>query len=84
MLGGMSGGGMGFIFDPAIKAEAEPRLLAMMRRRKDELAASIPFAMDPVVYRFSVNKAGTHAELLTGDEALLSPGYYLLLMPHWL
>lgn len=84
MLGGMSGGGMGFIFDPAVKEQAEKQLLAIMRRRKDELAASIPFAMDPVVYRFSVNKVGTHADLRTGDEAILSPGYYLLLLPHWL
>jgi hypothetical protein len=84
MLGGMSGGGMGFIFDPAIKAQAEQQLLAIMRRRKDELASSIPFAMDPVVYRFSVNQVGTHAELRQGDEAILSPGYYLLHLPHWL
>jgi hypothetical protein len=84
MLGGMSGGGMGFIFDPAVRAEAEQQLLAVMRRRKDELAASIPFAMDPVAYRFSVNKVGTAAELRTGDEAMLSSGYYLLQLPHWL
>lgn len=84
MLGGMSGGGMGFIFDPAVKTQAEEQLLAIMRRRKDELGASIPFAMDPVVYRFSVNKVGTRADLRTGDDAILSPGYYLLLMPHWL
>ncbi|MBN2576213.1 MAG: UTP--glucose-1-phosphate uridylyltransferase [Deltaproteobacteria bacterium] len=84
MLGGMSGGGMGFIFDPAVRAQAEKRLLAIMRRRKDELAASIPFAMDPVVYRFSVNRVGTQAELRMGEEAILSPGYYLLLLPHWL
>ena len=84
MLGGMSGGGMGFIFDPAIKAVAEQQLLTIMRRRKAELADSIPFAMDPVVYRFAVNQVGTHAELRTADDAILSPGYYLLLMPHWL
>ena len=30
MLGGMSGGGMGFIFDPARKAEAQNRLDALM------------------------------------------------------
>jgi hypothetical protein len=63
---------------------AEQQLLTIMRRRKQELAASIPFAMDPVVYRFAVNKIGTHADLRTGDDAILSPGYYLLLMPHWL
>ena len=31
MLGGMSGGGMGFIFDPAAKPEAQKRLGASMR-----------------------------------------------------
>jgi hypothetical protein len=84
MLGGMSGGGMGFIFDPDIKAQAEKQLLGIMKRRKDELAASMPFAMDPVVYRFAVNKVGTQAELRTGDEGILSPGYYLLMFPNWL
>ncbi len=38
MLGGMSGGGMGFIFDPKIKAQAEREMLDIMRRRKNELA----------------------------------------------
>ena len=84
MLGGMSGGGMGFIFDPKIKAQAEPQMLAIMRRRKDQLSASLPFAMDPVVYRFAVNEAGTSAELLTGSNALLSAEYYLCMLPRWL
>ncbi len=84
MLGGMSGGGMGFIFDPKIRAQAERQLLEIMQARKDELATSIPFAMDPVVYRFSVNRVGTQAHLRTGEDALVSPNYYLLLLPHWL
>jgi hypothetical protein len=84
MLGGMSGGGMGFIFDPKIRAQAEQQLLEIMQTRKNELATSIPFAMDPVAYRFSVNQVGTHAHLRTGEEALLSPNYYLLLLPRWL
>lgn len=84
MLGGMSGGGMGFIFDPKMRAQAERRMLEIMQGRKDELAASIPFAMDPVVYRFSVNRMGTHAQLRTGDDALVSPNYYLQLLPQWL
>jgi hypothetical protein len=84
MLGGMSGGGMGFIFDPAIKAEAEQRLLEIMRTRKRELAESLPFAMDPVVYRFAINDAGTAAELLSGEAAILSAEYYLCMLPRWL
>lgn len=88
MLGGMSGGGMGFIVDPRIKAEAEVRLLEIMRRRKRELESSLPFAMDPVVYRFAINQAGTSAELLTGSDtgepAILSAEYYLCMLPRWL
>jgi hypothetical protein len=84
MLGGMSGGGMGFIVDPSIKLEAETRLLAIMRRRKAELAQSLPFAMDPVVYRFAINPRGTHATLLCGSEAILSAEYYLTMLPRWL
>lgn len=84
MLGGMSGGGMGFIFDPEIKPLAEQKMLQIMLRRKRELASSLPFAMDPVVYRFAINSAGTSAELLHGSEALLSADYYLCMLPRWL
>jgi hypothetical protein len=84
MLGGMSGGGMGFIFDPKVKARAEREMLEIMRRRKNELASSLPFAMDPVVYRFAINSSGTAAELLTGSNALLSAEYYLCMLPRWL
>jgi hypothetical protein len=83
MLGGMSGGGMGFIVAPERKAEAEAVLEACMLRAKRELEASLPFAMDPVVYRFKVNDAGTSAELLSGTRAILSPEYYLFALPRW-
>ena len=84
MLGGMSGGGMGFIVDPSIKAEAEAKLLTIMHERKRELLHSLPFAMDPVVYRFAINSEGTAAELLTGSDAILSSEYYLTMLPRWL
>ena len=84
MLGGMSGGGMGFIFDPAVKAEAEARFLASMRREKEVLEASLPFAMNPMVYRFAIDENGTHAEVLSGEDAILSPEYYLVMLPVWL
>jgi hypothetical protein len=84
MLGGMSGGGMGFIVDPSVKLEAEAKLLASMRQRKRELSHSLPFAMDPVVYRFAINADGTKAELLTGADAILSSEYYLTMLPRWL
>ncbi len=83
MLGGMSGGGMGFIFAPHRKAEAQDRLQAIMSATKKELAASLPFAMEPVVYDFTINENGTFADLLDGgDRAPLMPkAYYLLLAP---
>jgi len=93
MLGGMSGGGMGFIFDPRRKAEAQERLHAAMMTAKRELQHALPFAMDPVVYDFAINQRGTHASLLCGDVmaeegtagtcavALMPPGYYTLRIP---
>jgi len=81
MLGGMSGGGMGFMFAPARKAEAQQRLGEIMRATKQELAASLPFAMEPVVYDFRINENGTFADLLPGQTALMPKGYYLLRAP---
>ncbi|MEQ1851105.1 MAG: UTP--glucose-1-phosphate uridylyltransferase [Chthoniobacteraceae bacterium] len=91
MLGGMSGGGMGFMFAPHRKAEAQGRMQAIMSATKRELSASLPFAMEPVVYDFRINENGTVADLLnTGAEAkgaslpLMPKGYYLLLAPRLL
>jgi hypothetical protein len=81
MLGGMSGGGMGFIFAPEKKALAQKRLQEIMSGAKRELQDALPFAMDPVVYDFSINERGTFADLLEGPEALMPPGYYTLLVP---
>ena len=81
MLGGMSGGGMGFIFDPMRRAEAQERMLTMMLATKRELENALPFAMEPVVYDFAINEYGTVAERRTETEALMSPGYYALLVP---
>ena len=84
MLGGMAGGGMGFIFDPKRKTEAQKRLQEIMSQTKRELEHALPFAMEPVVYDFAINERGTWAELLRGDEALLPRGYYALHVPRWL
>jgi hypothetical protein len=81
MLGGMSGGGMGFIFDPAVKARAEERLATIMRETKRRLERAVPFAMEPVVYDFAINERGTHADLLSESAALMPPGYYTLAVP---
>jgi hypothetical protein len=81
MLGGMSGGGMGFLFSPQRKAEAQDRLAAIMRETKQRLEHAVPFAMDPVVYNFAINERGTEARLLAGDAALLPAEYYTLAVP---
>ncbi len=81
MLGGMSGGGMGFIFDPARKAEAQARLGVLMHEVSCKLAGGMPFAMEPVVYDFSINEKGTFARFLAAGEAILPDGYYNLILP---
>ncbi len=81
MLGGMSGGGMGFIFAPARKAEAQTRLQEIMSATKRELEHALPFAMDPVVYDFAINENGTFADLLAGTDALMPASYYTLTVP---
>src|SRR5689334_9110761 len=81
MLGGMSGGGMGFIFAPEQKARAQERLQALMSEAKGELEYALPFAMEPVVYDFAINDRGSYADLLEGDSALLPMGYYMLTVP---
>jgi hypothetical protein len=81
MLGGMSGGGMGFLFAPHSKALAEERLQAIMSATKREMEHAVPFAMEPVVYDFAVNEHGTQATLLEGDSALMPAGYYPMAVP---
>jgi hypothetical protein len=81
MLGGMSGGGMGFLFDPAIKRQASDWLNEEMVAIKHEMQTSLPFAMDPVVYVFSINNSGSRAELRSGDNALMPDRYYRLMLP---
>jgi hypothetical protein len=84
MLGGMSGGGMGFIFAPQHKAEGQDFLQDLMSRTKRELASSLPFAMEPVVYDMAINPRGTFATILRDDAALLPPAYYAFMAPQWL
>jgi hypothetical protein len=81
MLGGMSGGGMGFLFSPERKAEAQARMQAIMSETRREMERSVPFAMEPVVYDFAINELGTQADLLGADDALMPAGYYTLQVP---
>jgi hypothetical protein len=81
MLGGMSGGGMGFIFAPERKQEAQARMREIMLQTKRELQTALPFAMDPVVFDYAINEHGTVADLLTGNDALMPSNYYALTVP---
>jgi hypothetical protein len=84
MLGGMSGGGMGFIVAPPCKAAAQEFLQQTMSDAKRELQHSFPFAMEPVVYDFAINADGTFADLLQNGDALMPPAYYHMQIPPWL
>ena len=81
MLGGMAGGGMGFIFDPSVKIAAAQWLEGAMLATKRQMERSLPFAMDPVVYDFEINDAGTSADL---DSPWMPKGYYELIVPQLL
>jgi hypothetical protein len=81
MLGGMSGGGMGFLFHPSRQHEAQIRLQEIMQEEKRRYEHGIPFAMDPVVYDFTVNEHGSLGELLQGVRALHPEHYYSLTVP---
>ncbi|MCU0247533.1 MAG: UTP--glucose-1-phosphate uridylyltransferase, partial [Bryobacter sp.] len=78
MLGGMAGGGMGFLFDPQVKPRAQARMAEILLSTKHSLESAVPFAMNPVVYDFTINETGTAAELLPG---LMPPAYYSLHVP---
>ena len=81
MLGGMSGGGMGFLFDPRRKSEARERVQKAMSETKRRLEGAVPFAMEPVVYDFRINEHGSRAELRCGASALMPAGYYTFTVP---
>ena len=81
MMGGMSGGGMGFMFEPRVKHRAQLRLQEILREIKKVYEKAVPFAMDPVVYEFSINEEGSVSRLFTGEKALMSQWYYILKSP---
>jgi hypothetical protein len=81
MLGGMAGGGMGFIFAPERRRAGQEFLQRTMLATKRELESALPFAMDPVVYDFAINEHGTVATLLQGEAALLPAGFYQAALP---
>ena len=60
---------MGFFFDPSVKEEAHALLETVMLDTKKEMECCLPFAMDPVVFKYGVNGSGTVAELIPDDPA---------------
>ncbi|PRY14265.1 UTP--glucose-1-phosphate uridylyltransferase [Pontibacter ummariensis] len=78
MLGGMSGGGMGMFVSPDRHEEYKLQVLEILRQTKQELSSSLPFAMEPVVYNWSINHKGTWASLHEGEEALMPEQYYAI------
>ncbi len=78
MLGGMSGGGMAFFVAPHRRAAFLDEAGAIMRRVKATLDDALPFAMEPVVYDFRINPAGTVAGLDVDAGAMMPPRYYTL------
>ena len=74
MLGGCSGGGMGFIFHPKVKNLALDAMQNIMLKTKKEMEHSLPFAMDPVVYDFKINDSGTVASIFQGKVPSFSEG----------
>lgn len=81
MLGGMSGGGMGMFVAPKIYSEAKDKIYKLLNDTKKEMEEFLPFAMDPVVYNFSINKNGSAAKLLCENEAFMPYSYYSFMVP---
>lgn len=78
MLGGMSGGGMGIFVNPDKMAFFKKEFQKILLETKQEFKTSMPFAMDPVVYNFAINRNGTFSALKKGNEALMPSQYYEL------
>ena len=87
----MSGGGMGFLFDPRHKPAAKVRMQEIMDATKGRMEDAVPFAMQPVVYDFAINERGTWAEVhgppggttqrREGAAGLMPADYYRLTVP---
>ncbi len=81
MLGGMSGGGMGFFFNPKRRPQGQQRLQEIMSSQKERFEHGIPFAIEPVIYDFAINEKGSLAELLIGENTVMPQRYYTLMVP---
>lgn len=84
MLGGMAGGGMGFIFDPSVKKEAQAWLQTAMVETKRQMETRLPFAMDPVVYDFEINDRGSWGSFDHENAMRMPDSYYTMMVSTWL
>jgi len=75
MLGGASGGGMGFIVNPLVRERFKKRVTQVMAELKDRYNYSLPFVIDPMVYDFEINHKGNMAHLLKGTDAKIPEIY---------
>ena len=81
MLGGMSGGGMAMFVAPGRSAAFRDEVLEIMRSLKGELEDALPFAIEPLVYRFRINGQGSVGRLFCGPGALMPDRYYGIHLP---
>ncbi len=81
MLGGMSGGGMCMMVAPQRRKAFRDDILRIMSEVKREMEDALPFAMDPVVYDFTINETGARAVLREGEAAIMPASYYVLQVP---
>lgn len=79
MLGGMSGGGMGFIVEPSAREQAKETITRLLLETKTRYQEGLPFAMDPVIYDFSINENGSTADWASSGG--LPSAYYRLRLP---
>lgn len=68
MLGGMSGGGMGLIVEPAEREAAKVRIEQVLEEVKGRYERGLPFAMDPVIYDFKLDFEGSRGMVATGAD----------------
>ena len=88
MLGGMSGGGMGLILRPEDRDAAKEKIAEVLRVLKNRYEKALPFAMDPVIYDFRLNRDGSWGRFAgaEGDphrsvEAVFEREYFRFRLP---
>jgi UDP-N-acetylglucosamine pyrophosphorylase len=76
MLGGMSGGGMAFLVNPAVKNSFKSEIGKVMKKLKETYRLSYPFIIDPVVYDFKINYDGIIAQIFSSNDKKLPEQFF--------